>query len=193
MSRARVIPAISATRSTLPQLVAMGDRQQRLSGAVTVRPSLRPWDDDTGRVSKQPPTRRCAPSRSSPRVSGCLHLLFGIQKRSMKGLHIGEFEELVLLAVQRLGDDACGVSIKQLLERETTRDVSIGAVYASLDRLEEKSFVRSEMTRGTSVRGGRSRRSFLASPEGVRALKEMRRVRDRLWRVAPARAVKGRS
>jgi PadR family transcriptional regulator PadR len=110
----------------------------------------------------------------------------------MKGDHIGEFEELVLLAVQHLSDDAYGVSVKHVLERETTRDVSIGAVYASLDRLDQKGLVRSEMTPGAAVRGGRSRRSFLVTPDGLRALKEMRRVRDRLWDGAPARAVKAR-
>jgi PadR family transcriptional regulator PadR len=110
----------------------------------------------------------------------------------MKGVHIGEFEELVLLAVQHLGDDAYGVSVKRVLERETTRDVSIGAVYASLDRLDQKGLVRSQMTPGSAVRGGRSRRSFLVSPDGLRALKEMRRVRDRLWYGAAAITVKGR-
>jgi PadR family transcriptional regulator, regulatory protein PadR len=111
----------------------------------------------------------------------------------MKGAHIGEFEELVLLAVQRLGDEAYGVSIKQLLERETTRAVSIGAVYASLDRLEGKGLVESRMTPGGAARGARQRRSFLASAAGLRALKEMRRVRDRLWHGGPARALTGRS
>src|ERR1700683_1622212 len=110
----------------------------------------------------------------------------------MKGVHIGEFEELVLLAVQHLGDDAYGVSVKHVLERETTRDVSIGAVYASLERLDQKGLARSEMTPAAAVRGGRSRRSFLVTPDGRRALRERRRVRDRLWHGAPIHAVKGR-
>jgi hypothetical protein len=54
----------------------------------------------------------------------------------MKGAHIGEFEELVLLAIQGLAEDAYGVAIKLLLDRETRRDVSLGAVYAALDRLQ---------------------------------------------------------
>ncbi len=75
----------------------------------------------------------------------------------MKGSHIGEFEELVLLAVHGLSGDAYGVSVQQMLERETSRTVSLGAVYAALARLEEKELVRSTVTAGTPVRGGRSR------------------------------------
>jgi len=107
----------------------------------------------------------------------------------MKGDHIGEFEELVLLAVQALGGDAYGVAVQGLLERETTRPVSIGAVYAALDRLEAKGLVRSRVTAGTPVRGGRSRRAFTPTQAGLRALATVRRVRERLARAAhgPAR------
>ena len=106
----------------------------------------------------------------------------------MKGDHIGEFEELVLLAVNVLGDTAYGVSIKERLDHETGRDISIGAVYAALDRLEAKALVASHETPGPAARGGRRRRVFMATPVGRRALREMRDVRERLWRAAPARA-----
>jgi len=106
----------------------------------------------------------------------------------MKGDHIGEFEELVLLAVRALDDDAYGVAIKLLLDRETRRDVSIGAVYAALDRLEDKGLVRSATRAGVPVRGGRSRRAFDLTAAGVRTLREMQRVRERLWRYAPGPA-----
>jgi DNA-binding PadR family transcriptional regulator len=99
----------------------------------------------------------------------------------MKGDHIGEFEELVLLAVQGLAEDAYGVPIKLLLDRETARDVSIGAVYAALDRLEAKGLVTSRQTPGPRERGGRSRRSFLVTPDGRATLQTLRRVRERLW------------
>lgn len=102
----------------------------------------------------------------------------------VKGDHIGEFEELVLLAVRGLGDEAYGVAIKLLLDRETRRDVSIGAVYAALDRLEDKRLVRSATRAGAPVRGGRSRRAFALTAAGVRSLQEMQRVRERLWRYA---------
>lgn len=103
----------------------------------------------------------------------------------MKGDHIGEFEELVLLGVQALAEDAYGVPVQQLLERETTRRVSLGAVYAALDRLEAKGLLRSRMAAGTPTRGGRRRRAFLVTVAGRRAVAEMQRVRARLWSIAP--------
>jgi DNA-binding PadR family transcriptional regulator len=112
---------------------------------------------------------------------------FVIQTRNriVKGAHIGEFEELVLLAVRGLAEEAYGVAIKLLLDRETRRDVSIGAVYAALDRLEDKGLVRSATRAGPPLRGGRSRRAFGVTAAGTRALQEMQRVRDRLWRSVP--------
>lgn len=103
----------------------------------------------------------------------------------MKGDHIGEFEELVMLAVAGL-EDAYGVSIKNRLDRETSRDVTIGAVYAALDRLEDKALVVSAEVAGPAERGGRRRRAFTITAEGRRILRQMRSVRERLWRAAPA-------
>lgn len=123
----------------------------------------------------------------------CQRRLFVIQRRIMKGDHLGEFEEFVLLTVQALGNGAYGVSVQQLLERESARDVSLGAVYAALDRLEDKGLLRSTMTPGTSVRGGRSRRSFVVTPPGLRALTVVRRVRERLYQVAQPPALGGHS
>jgi len=102
----------------------------------------------------------------------------------MKGDHVGEFEELVLLAVHGLDDDAYGVTVQQTLARATTRDVSLGAVYAALDRLEAKDLLRSATTVGAPVRGGRSRRTFTVTREGARRLDALRRVRDRLYQAA---------
>ena len=106
----------------------------------------------------------------------------------MKGEHVGEFEELTLLAVAALGADAYGVAIKETIDRETSRDVSIGAVYAALDRLESKGLVESHEVAGSAARSGRRRRAFAVAPPGRRALREMRAVRDRLWRAAFARS-----
>ncbi|HEY7476072.1 MAG TPA: helix-turn-helix transcriptional regulator [Vicinamibacterales bacterium] len=106
----------------------------------------------------------------------------------MKGDHVGEFEELVLLAVAALGDEAYGVSIKERLDRETRRDISIGAVYAALDRLEAKTLLESRDTPGPAARGGRRRRSFATTPAGRKILRDVRALRERLWRAAPARA-----
>ncbi len=114
-------------------------------------------------------------------------------KTNVKGDHIGEFEELVLLTVSGLGDEAYGVAVQQVLERETTRAVSLGAVYAALDRLEQKSLVRSAVTPGTAVRGGRSRRSFTPTREGVRTIDALRALRERLYRAGRLRPARGRS
>jgi PadR family transcriptional regulator PadR len=111
----------------------------------------------------------------------------------MKGDHIGEFEELVLLAVHGLGEGAYGVSVQQLLEGETSRNVSLGAVYAALDRLDTKGLLRSALAAGTAVRGGRSRRAFALTPSGTRALEAVRRIRDRLYRAFPVRPARGRA
>jgi DNA-binding PadR family transcriptional regulator len=111
----------------------------------------------------------------------------------VKGDHIGEFEELVLLTVSGLAGEAYGVAVQQVLERETTRDVSLGAVYAALDRLEQKGLVRSTMTPGTAVRGGRSRRSFALTRDGVRTIDALRELRDRLYRAGRLRPARGRS
>jgi PadR family transcriptional regulator len=110
----------------------------------------------------------------------------------MKGDHIGEFEELVLLAVHGLGEEAYSVPVQELLERETTRSVSLGAVYAALTRLEEKGLLRSVVVAGEAVRGGRSRRAFALTPTGTRTLNALRQVRDRLYR-AGARAARSRT
>ena len=90
---------------------------------------------------------------------------------------LGSFEEQILLAVLRSGEDAYGMGVRRELERVTGRDVAIGAVYATLDRLEAKGLVLSRR----SAAGGTSRRLFELSSQGARALAETRVLRDRLW------------
>jgi PadR family transcriptional regulator PadR len=104
----------------------------------------------------------------------------------MKGDHPGEFEELTLLAACALRDEAYGVSVQQHLERVTGRAVTMGAVYASLDRLERKGLVRSALGDVTPTRGGKRKRLFSITPAGFRVLKDVRRVRDRLWEAIEA-------
>jgi DNA-binding PadR family transcriptional regulator len=111
----------------------------------------------------------------------------------MKGDHLGEFEELVLLAVQGLDREAYGVSVQAVLARETARDVSLGAVYAALDRLDTKGLVESRIVPGTAARGGRSRRAFSPTPAGAKALDAMQQVRVRLRRAATYRTARQRS
>jgi PadR family transcriptional regulator PadR len=98
-----------------------------------------------------------------------------------KGDFLGEFEQVVLLAVARLDDDAYGVSVRREIERRTGRDVSVGSVYATLSRLEEKGFVTSSEGQPTPRRGGRSRRLFRLLPEGAEALRMVRGMMERLW------------
>ena len=88
-----------------------------------------------------------------------------------KGEYLGEFEQLVLLAVLRLDENAYGVPIRQEIENCTGRTAAIGAVYATLDRLEQKGLVASRLADATAERGGRAKRYFHVNAEGKAALK----------------------
>ncbi|MDX1395776.1 MAG: helix-turn-helix transcriptional regulator [Gemmatimonadota bacterium] len=84
--------------------------------------------------------------------------------------HLGEFEQLILFALLRLGDDAYGVPIRQEIQRRTGRDVAQGAVYTALNRLADRGFVRSRLGETTPDRGGRRRKYYELEPAGARAL-----------------------
>lgn len=98
-----------------------------------------------------------------------------------RGRFLGEFEQVVLLAVARLGDEGYGVTIGREIERRTGRSSAIGAVYATLERLEGKGCVSSYDGEATPVRGGRARRHYRLEPAGIEALRSARRVLDRMW------------
>lgn len=100
--------------------------------------------------------------------------------------HLGGLEELVLLSVLRLGDDAYGATIREELARRAGRSASISTVYVTLMRLEEKGLVRSWMGEPTAVRGGKAKRHFRLRQEGLAALRHARAVRERMWEGAPA-------
>ena len=100
---------------------------------------------------------------------------------------IGAFEEFVLLAVVGLDGSGYGVSIRAELEAETGETISLGAVYATLDRLERKGLVRSTVGPATPERGGRRKRVFRVSATGTAALRAMQRIRSQLGAPAPAR------
>jgi PadR family transcriptional regulator PadR len=91
---------------------------------------------------------------------------------------LGTFEEQVLLAVLRTGADAFGMNVRREIEAVTGRDVAIGAVYATLDRLEAKRLVRSFNSRGDD---GRERRTFAITKSGAIVLADSRAIRERLW------------
>jgi PadR family transcriptional regulator, regulatory protein PadR len=99
-------------------------------------------------------------------------------RREPEAVLLGSLEEQVMLAVVRTGADAYGMNVRRELEEVTSRDVAIGAVYATLDRLEAKGLVVS--TRAGSSDGS-SRRIFAVTPAGVRSLALTRATRERLW------------
>jgi DNA-binding PadR family transcriptional regulator len=104
----------------------------------------------------------------------------------MKDQHLGELEELALLIVVALGQDAYGVAVQRGLERDAQRRIALGAVYAALDRLERKGYVTSEIGEASPQRGGRRKRMFIATTAGIRALRATRRTRERLWQIVDA-------
>lgn len=85
--------------------------------------------------------------------------------------YLGSLEQIVLLAVIRLGSNAYGVTVRREIEQRTGRNLSIGAVYATLERLQSKGFVTSHVGEPTAERGGRAKRFFRAQPKGMRALR----------------------
>ncbi|MBC7919539.1 MAG: PadR family transcriptional regulator [Ferruginibacter sp.] len=106
----------------------------------------------------------------------------------MKGSYLGEFEEVVLLTVGVLHDEAYGAGIADEIERQSGRSVSISAVHATLNRLQEKGLVTSRMGGATPERGGRRKRLFTVSVAGSRALRDLRELRDNLWNLIPKTA-----
>jgi DNA-binding PadR family transcriptional regulator len=99
--------------------------------------------------------------------------------------HLGIFEQAVLLALLRpqtdLGKEGYGRAILKEVEHRLQRQVTAGAVYATLDRLESKGLVSSELGPGTPVRGGRPKRHYRIEADGVRALGAVREATNRLW------------
>jgi DNA-binding PadR family transcriptional regulator len=98
----------------------------------------------------------------------------------LKDSYLGEFEEIVLLAVLQLGRNAYGRAIRELLDEVGERFTSIGSLYATLDRLERKGFVSSRQGEATPERGGRAKRYFKVEGSGVFALRESQRIRHKL-------------
>ena len=102
-----------------------------------------------------------------------------------RGAYLGEFELMVLLALVRLGDDAYGVPICREIEQHSGREAAVGSVYAALDRLEEKGLVSSRLGDPTAERGGRAKRYFRITAQGLRELRHTQRALVSLWRGLP--------
>jgi PadR family transcriptional regulator len=94
---------------------------------------------------------------------------------------LGEFEQLVLLAIVRLDADAYGATIRREIEDRANRLVTVGALYTALERLERKGYVESSMSDPTPSRGGRSKRYFRLRSPGLAALRRSREAMTRMW------------
>lgn len=94
---------------------------------------------------------------------------------------MGELEQLVLLAVIRLEGEAYGMEVRREIEQRTGRDVSIGAVYTTLDRLERKGHLDFRLGEPTAERGGKAKKHYRIRASGRRALRDARRALDRMW------------
>jgi PadR family transcriptional regulator, regulatory protein PadR len=98
----------------------------------------------------------------------------------MASENLGEFEQVVLLAILRLGEEAYGVSIRDEIAACTARDPSPGSLYTTLDRLEENGFVSSRYGDPTPQRGGRAKRFFTVTQKGVSTLARVQRGYQKL-------------
>lgn len=106
--------------------------------------------------------------------------------------NIGEFEELVLLVVGVLNDNAYGISIQEEVGRQAKRKLSISAVHSVLTRLEKKGYLTSYMGGETKERGGRRKRFFKLTGSGREAINEVREMRNKLWDIMPNLSVERR-
>jgi PadR family transcriptional regulator, regulatory protein PadR len=106
---------------------------------------------------------------------------FCIIEEMPKPHYLGEFELLVMLTIIRLGEDAYGVPIAREIEQQTGRSVAFGTVYATLERLQKKAFVSSNLGDATPERGGRAKRYFRPTSVGLRKVQETKQSLIRLW------------
>jgi DNA-binding PadR family transcriptional regulator len=112
------------------------------------------------------------------------HFFIIIEQMAHRG-YLGEFELMVLLALIRLGDGAYGVPISREIERRSGREAALGSVYAALERLEEKGLATSRLGDPTAERGGRAKRYFRVTAQGLREVRETQRALVNLWRGLP--------
>jgi PadR family transcriptional regulator PadR len=99
---------------------------------------------------------------------------------------LSELELMVLVAVLRLGDEAYGLPVAREIEEVTGRSVTVAGIYAALQRLEEKGLVSSSLGEPTAIRGGRAKRFFRVTADGLKEAREARRVLMALWKGVPA-------
>lgn len=102
-----------------------------------------------------------------------------------KGKYLGEFEEMVLLAVGVLANEAYGISVKNKIEEMMNRNVSMGALHAALNRLEEKEYVSSKLGEATKTRGGKRKRFYSVTTYGQQEVSDLMAKRQQLWEAIP--------
>lgn len=107
----------------------------------------------------------------------------------MKGYHLGELEELVLLTVGILDQEAYGVSVLEEIKNQTGRKVNISAIHTVLNRLEDKGLLQSKMGGATEERGGRRKRLFNLSTSGRASIQEVKDIRNKLYNQIPPLAL----
>lgn len=103
----------------------------------------------------------------------------------MKGTYLGELEELILLTVASVGQEAYAVSVKAELEQGAKRKVNISAIHSVLYRLEAKGFLSSSFGGATQKRGGKMKRFFRVTSEGLNALREAKAIKEQYWKTIP--------
>ena len=103
--------------------------------------------------------------------------------------YIGELEELVLLLIVMLQEEAYGLAIRKALKQHADRTVTIGAVHGTVNRLEKKGFIESYLGGATELRGGRRKRLFTITASGKRVLQKSRDVKVALWQQIPELAL----
>ncbi len=103
----------------------------------------------------------------------------------MKGTHLGEFQELVLLSIGVLYPEAYGVGIKEEIYAKTGRKVTLSTVHAALNRLEKKELIKSELGEATKIRGGKRKRYLTITAYGIKMLSESRAQREQFWNAIP--------
>lgn len=103
----------------------------------------------------------------------------------MKGSNLGEFQEMVLLTILVLDDNAYGLKIQKELSERLKRDMSRGALHTALSRLEEKGFIESYFGGATAERGGRRKRFYTLTQSGKVALKQAKDLREEMWSLVP--------
>ncbi|MEM0939359.1 MAG: helix-turn-helix transcriptional regulator [Bacteroidota bacterium] len=103
----------------------------------------------------------------------------------MKGTNLGEFQEIVLLTILILDDQAYGLKIQKEISGRLKRKLSRGALHTALSRLEEKGYLKSEYGGATTERGGRRKRFYHLTNSGKASLQQARELRDEMWSMVP--------